>query len=145
MLFITSPTMFKRIIIPELGYSRDKYWRRPYEDFLTKISEKAISKNINNGIVFKKNYLSRSSFSKANECELGSDMLDNYFSRNGYMVLYPEKMKLAELICDFYNAEAIATTCGTISHNLLFAPPNSSVIILEKILVLMSIRQISIY
>lgn len=54
-------------------------------------------------------YMSRSLLPKHRDLEFGFEALDDFFKKNGYTVLYPEKIPLSQLIQYIRNAEVVAT------------------------------------
>ena len=60
------------------------------------------------------------------------DMLDDFFGRNGFSVIFPEKKSLSELISIIRNAKEIATLSGSVQHNMLFAEDGAKQIVIEK-------------
>lgn len=83
-------------------------------------------------ITNKKIYLSRSKFRKAIENEPNISWLDDYFSENGFEVVYPEKLPLVDLIHILNNAEVVCTVSGTLPHNMMFAPNRTKLWVIEK-------------
>ena len=57
--------------------------------------------------------------------------MDDYFEKNGFQLLYPERLSLIELIVYLQNAEVIAAESGTVAHNFLFAQESKKCIIIE--------------
>ena len=49
--------------------------------------------------------MSRSLLPKHRDLEFGFEALDDFFKKNGYTVLYPEKIPLSQLIQYIRNAE----------------------------------------
>ena len=80
----------------------------------------------------RKVFLSRARLKKAIQNECGLDLLDHYFSKNGYSVLYPETLSLRELIQQLHGAEICAAESGTLPHNFLFCEDGKRVEIIER-------------
>ena len=128
---INLPVQYDEVIIPELAYSRKHYYSRQYKQLFDTVAQNA--QKMNSGIpVYDKVFLSRSHFKKALETEFGLDMLDNYFSKNGYYILRPETCSLAETIILLRNAEICAAESGTLPHNYLFCQDSKEVVIVER-------------
>ncbi|MBR5421052.1 MAG: glycosyltransferase family 61 protein [Lachnospiraceae bacterium] len=64
--------------------------------------------------------------------ERGLDMLDEYFSSNGYRIIYPERTSLRELIPLMHDAEVVAVESGSCAHNTLLVPSGAKVQIIER-------------
>lgn len=80
----------------------------------------------------RKVFLSRARLKKAIQNECGLDLLDHYFTKNGYSVLYPETLPLQELIQQLHGAEICAAESGTLPHNFLFCEDGKRVEIIER-------------
>ena len=76
--------------------------------------------------------LSRSKLNKAVNNEIGLDLLDHYFEKNGFMLLYPEQLSLRQLICYLRYAEVFAAESGTLPHNTLFCKDEMICYIVER-------------
>nr|WP_027872127.1 glycosyltransferase family 61 protein [[Eubacterium] cellulosolvens] len=127
---IRKATRYKAVVIPELGYNRERYYSNAYKDVFFRISE-----NIRvqpDWKPSKKIYFSRSKLKGVNKKEFGLEMLDDYFLKNGYELLFPEKMSLSELIFKMNHAESIASLSGSLPHNLLFTNDGKELIIIER-------------
>lgn len=127
---VNKPTQYREIIVPELGYR----WRRAYsEKYLSIFS--TIAKNAKTDpswVPYDKIFLTRSQLKGIEKHEFGNDMLDSFFSRNGYAVIAPEKISLSHLIYLLHNAKICATVSGSLPHNMLFAPDGISLQIVER-------------
>lgn len=129
---INKPTKYSEVLVPELSYSRTHYYHDKYKKIFDCIAESANRECEKTEWMPKKVFLSRSQFAKAKQTEMGLDFLDNYFLKNGYTILYPEKLSLTSLIHYLYNAEVCASASGTVPHNLLFAQTGKKTIIVER-------------
>jgi len=130
---ISSPTAYREVIVPELGYSRTHYYTDQFKAVFDRVVANGLKKyehekEIGPDLVF----LSRSCFETAIKTECGLDMLDNYFSRNGYTILSPEKLRLCDQIWYLNNAEICAAESGTLPHNFLFCQDGKKVIVIER-------------
>ena len=77
-------------------------------------------------------YYSRSQFAKGIPFEFGFDMLDDFFARNGYTVLFPEKVPLSQMIFYIRNSKVVASLSGSLPHNMFFARNGQKVEIIER-------------
>ena len=59
-------------------------------------------------------------------------MLENYFNKNNYQIIYPENIPLNELIDYMQNADNVAAMSGSDAHNILFAKDTTKLTILER-------------
>ncbi len=127
---INKPTCYKNVIVPELGYKWREYFSDDYKNIFNKIVENA--KIESEWDVSNKIYFSRSKLKGVNKKEFGLDMLDSYFEKNGYRVVYPERISLSHLIFLIRNAETVASLSGSLPHNMLFAEDCSKLEIIER-------------
>ena len=131
--FINSPTQYREVIVPELGYNRTAYYTEPFKDIFSKISNEALTKERKKTLTsYSKIFFSRSQIKNIRKKELGLDLLDNFFQKNGYKILYPEKISLSELLFYIKKADVIATSSGSVHHNILFAEDNKKIILIER-------------
>ena len=127
---INKPTRYRSVIVPQLSYKRREYYSQRFKDIFLKVSDSIIVNST--WRKFSKIYFSRSQSAGAGKKEFGHDCMENFFANNGYKIIYPEKISLSELVYILSNVEKIATVCGTLQHNILFAHDNQDVAILER-------------
>ncbi len=127
---ITRPTAYRQVLVPERAYKTRSYYSGQYLAVFDRIADQA--RPAPGWQAADKVYLSRSQFQKGLAFEFGFDCLDNFFEKNGYTLLYPEKLSLSQLICYLRAARAVAMPSGSIQHNMLFARPGQRVEILER-------------
>ena len=128
--FINKPTIYRSVVVPELGYSWRKYYSEQYVEMFRRISENAPVDPA--WRPQEKIYFTRSQLKDIGKKEFGLDMLDNFFSRNGYRVVAPERTSLSETLFLMKNAKTVGTLSGSLAHNLLFTDEHKDVIILER-------------
>lgn len=131
IVWIDHPIQFKKVFIPSQGKDKDWNISREYLNFLSYVNEKSSKKSsrkyINDCI-----YLSRQSFIDATKKEKGEAQVEEEFKKNGYLVLYPEKMSLYEQIDVFQNAKEIVCINGTIPLNCIFLGDKVKLVVLNK-------------
>lgn len=132
ILVLNKPVQFSQVVIPELGYDRKFYYSDGYKAIFDTIAKSAVESCCKNIKWPKRVFLSRSQFLKARQAEAGLDLLDDYFRQNGFGVMYPEKMSLADMVCCLRNAEICAMESGTLPHNMLFAQDGQKTLIVER-------------
>lgn len=129
---ISVPTTYKCVIIPEVSYVQSEYYSNKYINTFDLIHQNINQVNIEKA---QKIFLTRSQLKKSASFESGVDMLDNFFSKNGYKVISPEYVTLDEMVGYMDNAEVIACISGTLPHNILFAQgqaQSKQLIIIER-------------
>lgn len=130
---ITVPTRYKKVYVPELSYLYRHYWTDEFSLPFDCIVEQAMKENKGNtDEPNNKVFFSRSHFKKALKLESGLEMLDNFFSNNGYAIYWPEEMSLSKMIYIIRNAGICAFESGTPPHNMLFARNGQKTIVVEK-------------
>lgn len=128
---INHPIEYKKVYIPELGYSRKNYYSEEYLHIFNHVTEQALIKcSLQDSA--KRVFLSRGRFSKAKKMEVGLELLDHYFETNGYKLLYPEQLSLSNMIYYLNNAEICAAESGSLPHNFLFLQYNKNCVIIER-------------
>ena len=131
--FINKPTQYREVIVPEKAFSMRTYWSNEYKEIFDTVAGNVnIEEDWNS---YDKIFLSRSRIPKFGKKEFNMDMLDEFFEKNGYKIVYPEHHSLANLIYLMKNAEEIATLSGSVQHNMMFAPDRKKHIIIEKTVV----------
>lgn len=128
--FVNTPTTYREVIVPELGFQRKQYYSPLYVDIFDTVAE-----NIQidpSWKPLKKLYFSRSQLKKATAVEFGFETFDNFFEKNGYTVLYPETLSLSRMIYYIRNAETVASVSGSLPHNMLFGRHGQKLEILER-------------
>lgn len=129
---ISVPTTYKCVIIPKISYIQSEYYSDKYLEIFDLIHHNINKVNIEKA---QKIFLTRSQLKKSASFESGVDMLDNFFSKNGYKVISPENITLDEMVGYMDNAEVIACISGTLSHNILFTQEQAQskqLIIIER-------------
>ena len=129
--FINQPTTYRQVIVPELGI----HMRHAYTPKLLKVFD-AVAENVQPDPSWEapeKIYYSRSQFQKGQQFEFGFDALDNFFEKNGYTILYPEKVPLGRMIHYIRSCKVVATPSGTLPHNMLFATQGQKLEIFERL------------
>ena len=131
--FINRPTTFRRVIVPELGI----HMRQGYTPKLLGVFDR-IAENVRpqpDWETPEKIYFSRSQFQKGQPFEFGFDALDNFFAKNGYTILYPEKVPLSRMIHYIRSCQVVATLSGSLPHNMLFSRSGQKVEIIERLVI----------
>ena len=130
---INRPTTYREVIVPELGI----HMRTAYTPKLVKVFDAAADSVVPDPSweTPEKIYFSRSQFQKGLPFESGYDTLDNFFAKNGYTILYPEKVPLSRMIHYIRNSKVVASLSGSLPHNMLFANQGQRVEIVERLVI----------
>lgn len=130
---INRPVTYREVIVPELGL----YCRTSYTPKLLKVYN-TVAENVTADPGWErpgKIYYSRSQLQKGMPFESGHDALDNFFRKNGYTVLFPEKVPLSRMIDYIRHADVVASQSGSLPHNMLFAHPGQKLEIVERLVI----------
>ena len=127
---ISVPTTYRSVIVPEIALQCSTF----YSPKLLKVFD-TVARNVSVDPQWEaadKIFFTRSHYGKAATAEFGGECLDDFFRRNGFLVVAPETISLSQLIFYMRNAMEVATYSGSVHHNLLFANQGQQVTILER-------------
>lgn len=125
---INKPVQYREVIVPELSYDRGNFYSADYKNTIATVIDNAM-KECKDYQCYDKVYLARNHWSKI---EFGLDMVEDFFQRNGFKVISPETLTLTQMIYILQNADMVAATSGTVSHNILFGKDGQELIIIER-------------
>ena len=132
VIFIDRPTRFKRVIVPEPSFTRDWYSNQFWKT-MEVIKQNALKESLDSVETPEKIFLSRSHFKRAKSAEGGLELLDDYFEKNGFTIIYPEEISLAQMVRIMQNAKVCASESGSITFNTMFANYDLNVVVIERI------------
>lgn len=130
---INTPTTYREVIVPEMAFRCMKYYSPKYTDLYDAVAANVIPDP--SWPSPEKIFLTRSQFTQGSIYEFGLDSLDNFYSKNGYTIIAPEKVSLSQLIYYIRNANEVASLSGSLQHNMLFAPMHKKHVILERLVI----------
>ena len=130
---INKPTTYREVIVPERGIVCLKSYSPKLLSVFDTVAENVIPDP--SWETPEKIYYSRSRFQKGMQFEFGFAALDNFFEKNGYTILYPEKVPLSRMIHYIRNAKVVASLSGSLPHNMLFANQGQKVEIVERLVI----------
>ena len=128
--FINKPITYREVLVPELALKCLTYYSPKFREMFDVVAENVVVDP--SWKPQEKIYYSRGQFAKGIPFEFGYDMLDEFFSQNGYTVLYPEKVPLSQMIFYIRNCKVVASLSGSLPHNMFFARNGQTVEILER-------------
>lgn len=120
LVLVNKPLKVDKIILPEYSKSDDHY----NEQFLSIFKKISESEFLMIDQVPEKVYFSRMKFKDAKKKELGEEQLEDFFCKNGYVILYPEELSLDTQINIWKSSKNIACINGTIPLNICFSMGN---------------------
>ena len=128
---VSTPTTYREVIVPQIAFQCMKYYSPKFLAIFD-----AIADNVTvdpSWERYDKIYFTRSQFAGQNGYEFGLEAFDDFYSRNGYAVLAPEKIPLGQMIYLIRSASEIASMSGSTPHNMLFASSGQKLTILERL------------
>lgn len=130
---ITKPTFFEKIIVPDHAFSH-KFFSKEFMYVYDLVKRRALEtpSEIDSQQIPIKLFMTRSALKNASKNEININLLDQFFKDNGFAIISPEKIGLVDLIKMFNRAQAIASICGTLAHNILFADKGVDFTIVER-------------
>lgn len=127
IILIHKTTKFAGVYVPVQAAVISKYICPIMQDVFSKIAKNLAVKKSQ---TYDKIYLSRS---KMNDGRLfGESAIENMFSKNGYKIIWPEKLPLSEQISLVSNCKVMAGAAGTALHLALFMRPGGCVIQIQR-------------
>lgn len=128
VLFINRPTKFRCVTVPEQGGVINLCSSKRMADLYAAITENVCSNN--RFPVAERIYLSRTKFGQKKD--FGEKQIQNIFEKNGYKVIYPETMSLAQQIYTVSHCKYLAGLCGTAMHMSVFMPRGGTVVTMRR-------------
>ena len=128
--FISKPINYREVLVPELALRCHTYYSPKLREMFDVVADNVVVDP--SWKPLEKIYYSRSQFAKGIPFEFGFDMLDDFFARNGYTVLFPEKVPLSQMIFYIRNSKVVASLSGSLPHNMFFARNGQKVEIIER-------------
>lgn len=130
---INRPTVYREVIVPEIAFQCMKFYSPKFLKIFDTIADRITVQP--QWQQPEKIFFTRSNFAKGNHFDFGLDGLDNYFGRNGYLVLAPETLTLEQMIWYIRGAKEVATISGSVHHNMLFARNGQKLNIVERFVI----------
>ncbi len=118
IIYITEPTQFTKIIIPELSYVPNRDWHIEYLDIIKKVVDNCKCTTVK---AHERIYFSRSRFSKKSKTDFGEELIVKIMEDNGFHIVYPEECTLEEQIAYVNNCKVFSSVCGSCAHNIIFS------------------------
>ena len=131
MIDIRKPTRFRKIIIPEQSFLRNQYYTKEYKDIIDTAYMNVCKDYIT---PYEKIYFSRCLFIESgnSERERGEWEIQETFRKNGYKILFPEKLSVEEQIFYVRNCKVFAAIPSSTSDNVVFATDATKRVYIRK-------------
>ncbi len=130
VIIVCEPVRVEHLIVPEIAFEQSRYYSREAMAVFEAV-KKAVTPTPGAERA-DKILLTRSALPTAGVDEININKIDELFSRNGYLIVSPEKLMLSRLINLMKGARSIASLSGSTAHNFVFADPKSEFIIVER-------------
>ena len=127
---INKPTKFKTVVVPEEGLVYDEYYTDEFVKMYEYINAKGLSQY--NGPKYDKVFFSKRKCEISIMSNLNEKFVDKFFEKNGYKILYPERLSLIETIGIMQNAKSFCALSSSLAHNQLFGHADQTMISIEK-------------
>ncbi len=122
--FITEPTRYKRVIVPEEASRYATSWHQDYA-----IPFEYMKSKVQAG-KYEKIYFTRTHLLRNPVC--GETQIEDIFRRNGFSVVAPETLSLREQISLLKGCKCLACFAGTLACQVLFCENGASRIVLNR-------------
>lgn len=132
LLEIRYPTIFKTLYFPDASFSYENgffTFTNHYRQLIEKISSGIAPANIQK-VYFSRTKIKGSLFSFKKD--YGEKSIEELFKKQGYTIIYPEKLSVENCISIIKGARVLAATEGSVSHNSVFLQTGASLILLRK-------------
>lgn len=127
VLILNQSMQFRRVFIPTQSFNNSgKWWAQQFVIPFDKMRE-----NVHTDKVWDKVYVSRAKLTE-NMRTYGEEAVQNIFEKNGFHVIYPETLPLAQQVAIIGNARVLAGCAGTALHLALFMKSGGRVIQLNR-------------
>jgi len=109
-VFVDTPTRFKHLLIPDVGYRIQHYFHPEHVEALASVEHAPVpGRNV---------WLSRSRLNQLQN--LSMPAVEDRLADRGWTILYPETLAVSELMPHLAAAERIAGEQGSALHNVMF-------------------------
>lgn len=129
-------TCYKNVIVPDESFYADdegfRFFTKEYLDMLGQVRDYASQIPHTPGLPadIEKIFLTYSQYSKGKTS--GEEMLAEYFGRNGFTVIAPEKYSFDEQLYIYTHCRVMASTVGSCSHNSIFMSDGAELILIPR-------------
>lgn len=124
---IDKPSYASRIIIPEASVVLHVSYHFMYGQIIQRLIDRINTVKLTS---FRRVYLTRSN--NKNNRIFGNWLLNLLFKKNGFDLVFPDKISFERLVEIMKNSQLVVSLSGTSSHNSVFLPLGSSFICLNR-------------
>lgn len=112
---IRRPTKFRKVIIPEKSFSHGQFVFNEYKLIFEAMYKAMDTEKFH---IYEKVYLTRTKLDRKKE--VGEWVFENFFQKNGFQIVSPETLSIAEQAFILRNCKEVASIEGTHAHNIIF-------------------------
>ncbi len=133
LMRIDQPTTFETVVVPECSHVPGRFVYPAFTELFEYVAERAL-REVEDLDAYKDRdvYLTRTHLKRRIPYEVGEEDLEAIHAANGYEIVAPETLSLAQQIATVRLARNIACLSGTIPHNMMFAHSGASITIFRK-------------
>ncbi len=125
--FVQQPTEFSEILIPHTSLSdNEPIYTSQFITPFRRVAERVQAKK------YDKIYVSRERFKTGATSLFGEGEIERNFRKNGFHIIYPEKLPLEDQIAYFKGACVVAGVLGTATHSIVFSNPGTELLLLLR-------------
>ena len=125
IIILNDTTRFRNVYVPVQGFNIPVYSSVAFGKTYNKMADK-----IKSSKKYDKIYVSRTALKTRRT--YGEGVVQKIFEKNGYKIIYPEKLSLKEQIAYVKNCKYLAGCAGTALHLALFMKPGGTVIQIKR-------------
>lgn len=124
VIILDRDTRFRTVFVPQSVCDGGRCWGEWKQTFDT------MATNVESVGQYEKIYLSRTALKT--RTVFGEVAIENIFRKNGFQIIYPETLPLAQQVALIKNARELAGCYGTALHLALFMRPGGRVIAIKR-------------
>lgn len=126
IIILDKTTRFKNVCVPSQSFNSKLYNSKSFAKTFDRIAE-----NIPDEEIYDKIYVSRAKLDSTHKT-LGEEKVQKIFEKNGFKIIYPEKLPLKSQIALVKNCRVLAGCAGTALHLALFMKPGGMVVSIKR-------------
>lgn len=125
LIILDNSRQFKSVIIPQQSFNLPVYISDEFGQAF-----QIMAANVKSKDGAEKVYLSRSALKERRT--FNEEQIENIFRKNGYKIVHPETLSLAEQVAAVKNCKSLAGLGGSALHHSLFMPRGGEVIQIKR-------------
>lgn len=126
IIILDKTVRFKSVCVPKQSFNTRVYTSSSFARTFDRMAQ-----NVPDEEIYDKIYVSRTQLNDAHKT-LGEEKVQSVFAKNGFKVIYPEKLPLQSQIALIKNCKILAGCAGTALHLALFMKKGGTVISIKR-------------